>query len=963
MDVPGERTLLIAEDVREDIRKVWGTLVLTTMRMWFIPNRRSEDVPMAVHHPVLRDTLVDQFLALLGCTDSTGWYRKEFRPIKACRGWVIPLRSVKVMQVAPSEPNSMVGDMWEVETILGRQWRFGWGHAKDHRSKTPARPSEILSSLTPWIWDAKQRLAATFALSSMDPHAGMGDRTMAGTAWWETDWHQELARMRAGHWWRVTTVNKRYFCDSYPPHFIAPRSVTDETITSIGGFRARHRVPAIVWVHGGVSLSRAAQPQTGFRQSRNSADEAYALGLVRAAVEDNTSPLDGGRRPHTTSAAAVARGEGGGAGVAGGAGRGKEDAADGTSSIRRVFDSWFDWVGGASAPSTGEACGTGAWDEDDGDGYKGSGRRTGPVLWFVDARPSLNAVVNRATGGGVESTACYHRAELTFLGIGNIHAVRRALEELAATMREETVDIPAADKMAARASRRRRAGPPVGTTNGPTLPRHDVAKRAASDAGGATSATVARADTGDDTGRGREAGAEAPAPTGSGSDAAASPPIRHTLSDLWDFLGREDDAHALEEELGTDSFALPPTATTAATEAETPAVHDGPSPVELPSAAASSTDSRPMADPLGVRPAPAAASGNGAVASPAAHSAADHKSPPTPVKSDWWSLAGRHRPHAQMSPVSPVPHGPPSGTGVSHVPFAGRSPAQRTGEHRPQWCLSGQVYPPLGDTGASRRRRQEAEGPFTRWIGMPRVRARVKEESWFSMLLVILRGAYRVVGMVRSGRPVLVHCSDGWDRTAQLTSLAQLMMDPYYRTIRGFAALIAKEWVAFGHQFARRNGQGGTHPRDRPDDSQRAPVFLQWLDTVEQIRRKHPRQFEFGPLLLVALAEHTYSGRWIEFIADTLVERDGIRDKARSVWTGVMEDPRPFMNGSFLHYAESSWNPERASVENARERIVATASALSTALQGRLSLADTTLEPPLEMGQLVLWDYWLALWL
>ena len=32
----------------------------------------------------------------------------------------------------------------------------------------------------------------------------------------------------------------------------------------------------------------------------------------------------------------------------------------------------------------------------------------------------------------------------------------------------------------------------------------------------------------------------------------------------------------------------------------------------------------------------------------------------------------------------------------------------------------------------------------------------------------------------------LVHCSDGWDRTAQLTSLVQLMMDPYYRTTEGF---------------------------------------------------------------------------------------------------------------------------------------------------------------------------------
>ena len=45
----------------------------------------------------------------------------------------------------------------------------------------------------------------------------------------------------------------------------------------------------------------------------------------------------------------------------------------------------------------------------------------------------------------------------------------------------------------------------------------------------------------------------------------------------------------------------------------------------------------------------------------------------------------------------------------------------------------------------------------------------------------------RVVEVIERQRSsVLVHCSDGWDRTSQLTALAMLMLDPYFRTITGF---------------------------------------------------------------------------------------------------------------------------------------------------------------------------------
>jgi myotubularin-related protein 1/2 len=63
-----------------------------------------------------------------------------------------------------------------------------------------------------------------------------------------------------------------------------------------------------------------------------------------------------------------------------------------------------------------------------------------------------------------------------------------------------------------------------------------------------------------------------------------------------------------------------------------------------------------------------------------------------------------------------------------------------------------------------------------------------------------------VDSIIKDKRNVVIHCSDGWDRTAQLSSLSQLLIEPYYRTLIGFIVLIEKDWIQFGHQFHLRFG-------------------------------------------------------------------------------------------------------------------------------------------------------------
>ena len=164
----------------------------------------------------------------------------------------------------------------------------------------------------------------------------------------------------------------------------------------------------------------------------------------------------------------------------------------------------------------------------------------------------------------------------------------------------------------------------------------------------------------------------------------------------------------------------------------------------------------------------------------------------------------------------------------------------------------------------------------------------LSSSGWLAHVHKVLSAGIKVARYVALDKSsVCLHCSDGWDRTAQLSSLAMLLLDPFYRTIRGMCELIEKEWLAFGHQFARRHGHADGK-MDQDGDSQRSPVFLQFLDCTWQLVNLYPCAFEFTGYFLTTVQEEVFNCRFGTFLYDCELQRRDIQPTTVSIWTYIL---------------------------------------------------------------------------
>jgi hypothetical protein len=171
---------------------------------------------------------------------------------------------------------------------------------------------------------------------------------------------------------------------------------------------------------------------------------------------------------------------------------------------------------------------------------------------------------------------------------------------------------------------------------------------------------------------------------------------------------------------------------------------------------------------------------------------------------------------------------------------------------------------------------------------------------WLEKIKLIIEETYQVCDKMEQDYSVLVHCSDGWDRTSQVSSLAQLVFFPHLRTFEGFERLLHKDWLDAGYQFATRSGQNSDQPKD-----QISPVFIQFLDCVFQMMNSNPTAFEFNKDFILFLGYHAYSNFYGDFLFDTCRERS-TKKRPPSLFKIISADPKKkalFINSGFdPHY-------------------------------------------------------------
>ncbi|KAG5848942.1 hypothetical protein ANANG_G00104820 [Anguilla anguilla] len=126
----------------------------------------------------------------------------------------------------------------------------------------------------------------------------------------------------------------------------------------------------------------------------------------------------------------------------------------------------------------------------------------------------------------------------------------------------------------------------------------------------------------------------------------------------------------------------------------------------------------------------------------------------------------------------------------------------------------------------------------------------MESSRWLECCRAFLKHSAEVVYMLEGQQAsVILKEEQGRDLSCVVSSLAQLMLDPHFRSLGGFQSLVQKEWVMAGHRFLDRCNHL------KKSGKEECPLFLLFLDCVWQLLNQYPAAFEFTETYLTVLAD------------------------------------------------------------------------------------------------------------
>eukprot|EP01133_Synstelium_polycarpum_P006574 gene6574-7630_t len=171
--------------------------------------------------------------------------------------------------------------------------------------------------------------------------------------------------------------------------------------------------------------------------------------------------------------------------------------------------------------------------------------------------------------------------------------------------------------------------------------------------------------------------------------------------------------------------------------------------------------------------------------------------------------------------------------------------------------------------------------------------------EWLGSVCSTLRASLRVAEMLMSGRSSIIQSGEGHESDELLvSSLAQLVLDPFYRTFRGLQVLVQKEWCAFGYAFGaqfKANSQG--------------PVgFVLFCDAVIQLIHQYPTDFEFNEAAILFLCEQSFNGRYGTFLIQNHKDSESLNlhNTTKPVWSALSASIDRYLNPFYKAYSLSA---------------------------------------------------------